>query len=333
LKYFDKILNFLLPLIIGFELLILVIGNNSPKEILLNLQDVLKSPSNWMLIILSMSIGYLSEVIRGVRWKILIDQIGYKVKYIDLINACAAGYMFNAVIPRSGELARCSMLKRVSNIPITYLFGHVLIERVIDLIILVVCVLICIIYKWNVFYNYFYENIIISQSLTSLLIYFSIVIVLFSFFSLSIRKKISSLNYVKWLFKYLKKIKIGALSIFTIKEKKLFVFYTLMIWFCYLFMTFICFWCFKSMHEFNIMDGLLIMTIGGIGMVIPTPGGMGSYHGAVFIGLHNFLNQSAEIATTFGFLVHGAQTTMIVIMGFIAFIMISVKKKYNLNKL
>tara|TARA_B100000900_G_C20548408_1_gene703648 strand:- start:403 stop:1392 length:990 start_codon:yes stop_codon:yes gene_type:complete len=326
LKYFDKIINFLLPLIIGVELLILVIGNNSPKEILFNLQDVLKSPSNLALIILSMSIGYLSEVLRGIRWKILIDPIGYKVKYIDLINSCAAGYMFNAVIPRSGELARCTMLKKASNIPITYLFGHVLIERVIDLIILMFCVLTCIIYKWNVIYNYFHENIIISKSLTSVLIYFLIVFSFFSFFSLSIRKKVSSLKSVKWLFKYLKKIKIGALSIFTIKEKNLFIFYTLMIWLCYLFMTFICFWCFKSMHEFNIMDGLLIMTIGGIGMVIPTPGGMGSYHGAVFIGLHNLLNQSAEIATTFGFLVHGAQTTMIVIMGLVAFIMISVKK-------
>ena len=331
MKYFEKILNFLIPLIIGFELLILVIGNNSPKEILFSLQGVLKSPSNWTLIILSMFIGYLSEVLRGVRWKILIDPIGYKVKYIDLINSCAAGYMFNVVIPRSGELARCTMLKKASDIPITYLFGHVLIERVIDLIILVFCVLICIVYKWNAIYNYFYENIIISKSLISVLICFLIVFILFSFFSLSIRKKISSSQSFKWLFKSLIKIKIGALSVFTIKEKKLFVFYTLMIWLCYLFMTFICFWCFKSMHEFNIMDGLLIMTIGGIGMIIPTPGGMGSYHGAVFIGLHSLLNQSAEVATTFGFLVHGAQTTMIVIMGLIAFIIISVKKPYNLN--
>ena len=332
MRYFDKILNFLLPLIIGFELLILVVGNNSPKEILLNLQDVLKSPSNWIVIILSMSIGYLSEVLRGVRWKILINPIGYKVKYIDLINSCAAGYMFNAVIPRSGELARCTMLNKVSGVPITYLFGHVLIERVIDLIILLFCVLICIGYKWNIIYNYFYEHIIISNSLKSLLIYVLIIFIFLSFFSLFIRKKISSNNSIKWILKYLEKIKAGALTIFNIKEKKMFVFYTLMIWFCYLFMTFICFWCFKSMYQFNILDGLLIMTIGGIGMVIPTPGGMGSYHGAVFIGLHSLLNQSAEIATTFGFLVHGAQTTMIVIMGLIGFIMISVKKTYNLNK-
>tara|TARA_B100000902_G_C26470526_1_gene509883 strand:+ start:71 stop:334 length:264 start_codon:yes stop_codon:yes gene_type:complete len=83
------------------------------------------------------------------------------------------------------------------------------------------------------------------------------------------------------------------------------------------------------MHELSIIDGLLIMTIGGIGMVIPTPGGMGSYHGAVYIGLHNFLGQNVEIATTFGFLVHGAQTTMIVIMGIIGFIFLSIKKPYN----
>ena len=97
--------------------------------------------------------------------------------------------MFNAVIPRSGELARCTMLNKVSSVPITYLFGHVLIERVIDLIILLFCVLICIGYKWNIIYNYFYEHIIISNSLKKLInLCFNHFYFLSFFFYLSERK-------------------------------------------------------------------------------------------------------------------------------------------------
>ena len=83
------------------------------------------------------------------------------------------------------------------------------------------------------------------------------------------------------IFKYLK-IKVGALTIFNIKEKNV-CFYFLMIWLCYLFMTSVCFWCFKSMHQ-SILYGLLIMTIGGIGMVIPTPGGMAPFTDSSSLG-------------------------------------------------
>tara|TARA_B100000965_G_scaffold276974_1_gene234773 strand:+ start:103 stop:366 length:264 start_codon:yes stop_codon:yes gene_type:complete len=83
------------------------------------------------------------------------------------------------------------------------------------------------------------------------------------------------------------------------------------------------------MHNFNLLDGLLIMTIGGIGMVIPTPGGMGSYHGAVYIGLCTFLGQEGDVATTFGFLVHSAQTIMIVLMGFVGLFFLNLKTPYN----
>jgi len=144
-----------------------------------------------------------------------------------------------------------------------------------------------------------------------------------------LRKKITSINAIKWLKQHLVQIKIGVYSVFSVKQKKLFILYTFLIWLCYLLMTFVCFSCFKSMQDFNLLDGLLIMTIGGIGMVIPTPGGMGSYHGAVYIGLCTFLGQEGDVATTFGFLVHSAQTIMIVLMGFIGLVFLNLKKPYN----
>ena len=59
-------------------------------------------------------------------------------------------YMFNAGVPRSGEIARCTLLNKVSKTPITYLFGHVLMRGLIDFVILGLYVfsLICI-YKFK----------------------------------------------------------------------------------------------------------------------------------------------------------------------------------------
>ena len=319
----------MLPAIIGLELVILVVGNNSPKSIFLELKQILLYPSNWLWIFLSMLIGYLGEALRGVRWKLLIAPLGYNVKTIDLVNACAAGYMFNAGVPRSGEVARCTLLSKVSNTPISYLFGHVLIERAIDVVILILCIISCLIYKWQEIQGLIINSNYLSWILTKNTFFVLIIFLSLFFFSYKLRKKITSINAIKWLKQHLVQIKIGVYSVFSVKQKKLFILYTFLIWLCYLLMTFVCFSCFKSMQDFNLLDGLLIMTIGGIGMVIPTPGGMGSYHGAVYIGLCTFLGQEGDVATTFGFLVHSAQTIMIVLMGFIGLVFLNLKKPYN----
>lgn len=329
MKKYNKILDIILPAIIGLELIILVIGNHSPKEIILDLKEVLLYPSNWLWIFLSMIIGYLGEALRGVRWKLLISPLGYNVKTIDLVNACAAGYMFNAGVPRSGEIARCTLLSKVSKTPISYLFGHVLIERAIDVVILILCILTCLIYKWGKIYELVASSNYFSWMLSKNTLVILIIFLSLFFFSYKLRKKIMSIKSIQWLKKHLIQVKIGVYSIFSVKQKKLFILYTLLIWLCYLFMTFVCFSCFKSMQDFSLWDGLLIMTIGGIGMVIPTPGGMGSYHGAVYIALCVFLEQEGDIATTFGFLVHTAQTIMIVTMGFVGLIFLNLKKPYN----
>lgn len=328
MKNYNKILDILLPAIIGVELIILVLGNQSINVVFLDIKQVLSNPTNWFFIFLSMIIGYVGEALRGIRWKLLINPLGYNVKTIDLVNACAAGYMFNAGVPRSGEIARCTLLSKVANTPISYLFGHVLIERAIDVFMLIICIITCLVYKWKEINKFFTNSDLFSWVLTTNTLLILGVTFFMVFFSYSLRKKLMTINAIKWLKKHLLKIKTGVYSIFAVKQKYLFIIYTLLIWLCYLLMTFVCFWCFESMHDFNLLDGLIIMTIGGIGMVIPTPGGMGSYHGAVFIGLCVFLGQDGSTATTFGFLVHTAQTIMIIVMGFIGLVFLNLKTPY-----
>tara|TARA_B100001758_G_C18356364_1_gene582956 strand:+ start:143 stop:1144 length:1002 start_codon:yes stop_codon:yes gene_type:complete len=329
LKKYNQILDIILPAIIGLELIILVLGNHSPKSIFTEIKQILIDPSNWLWIFLSMLIGYLGEALRGIRWKLLINPLGYNVKTIDLINACAAGYMFNAGVPRSGEIARCTLLSKVSNTPISYLFGHVLIERAIDVIILIICIISCLIYKWTDVQVLITNNNYLAWIFSTNTFFVLIMLFFVFFFSYKWTKKIIPMNTIQWIKKHLLQIKTGVFSVFSVKQPKLFILYTFLIWLCYLLMTFVCFLCFKSMQDFNLLDGLLIMTIGGIGMAIPTPGGMGSYHGAVYIGLCTFLGQEGDVATTFGFLVHSAQTIMIVSMGFVGLFFLNLKKPYN----
>jgi hypothetical protein len=85
-------------------------------------------------------------------------------------------------------------------------------------------------------------------------------------------------------------------------------------------------------------DGLFLLVLGGIGMVIPTPGGVGSYHAIVMIGLSVlgvgtiYLGEGGDPtnpALLFPTIVHVAQTLVAIIMGSIGLLILFVSKKKN----
>ena len=328
----NNLLNIVLPAIIGIELVILVIVMSpySMIEIWLKIKNVVIESNNWMFILLSMILGYLGEALRGMRWVLLIKPLGYNVKTLDCINSVASGYMFNAGVPRSGEIARCTLLNKVTKTPISYLFGHVLIERLIDFIILGICIASCLLYKKDTFGTYLHSLI----SVKSILILIGLIFIVFIFYKLGY--KTLSLKMFNLFHEILKKVKVGFYSINKVQKKKLFFIYTLLIWFCYFSMTYVCFFCFDSMSDFTIMDGVFVMTLGGIGMVMPTPSGIGSYHMAAMIALGMLstdftidLSNAHSDQLSFAFLVHTAQTIMILIMGFLGLLLLNMKQSYN----
>ena len=120
------------------------------------------------------------------------------------------------------------------------------------------------------------------------------------------------------------------------KNKTSFWFHTFSIWIMYFLMTYICFQAIPETSHLGISDGLFLLVLGGIGMVIPAPGGIGSYHLMVMIGLvalqvpdgvlsikpYNNYNP----AMLFPFIVHTAQTFVAIIMGSIGLLILFLSK-------
>ena len=103
-------------------------------------------------------------------------------------------------------------------------------------------------------------------------------------------------------------------------------------------MTYICFFSMSETTHLTIGDGLFLLVLGGIGMVIPTPGGVGSYHAIVMIGLSVlgvgtvFLGEGGDPsnpALLFPTIIHTAQTLGALIMGSIGLLILFLSKKKN----
>ncbi len=75
----------------------------------------------------------LAYAVRAVRWGRLLEPIG-KVPRRDLFSATMVGFAASLLIPRSGELLRPWLVARRHAMPSTAAFATIVIERLVDLI-------------------------------------------------------------------------------------------------------------------------------------------------------------------------------------------------------
>lgn len=283
-----------------------------------NLAEIVSKLKNieysWLL--LSMGFGAISIISRGVRWIYLIKALGYNSSIKNSVNSVAVGYLTNILIPRAGEISRCTSLQQVEKIPFNKLFGTIILERVIDFAILIALILVSFLYKYQEINSFFGE--ILGSSNESLLTNPILVfLIIFSLILYLLRNQIKKLKYYEKIKSLVSGVKEGFISLKNLDHKTPFIMHTILIWLMYLLMTYVCFFAIVETENLNIFDGVYILVIGGLGMVVPSQGGIGSYHLAVKIGLVG-IGIAAQPALLFAFAVHTAQTLMTIIFGIIS---------------
>ncbi len=83
-------------------------------------------------------------LLHGWRWKLLLTPIE-RIPYIKYVEAIYVGLFANEVLPlRAGELIRCFLLSKTSEIPLSVTFASALIERIFDGIWLMGCFSYCL---------------------------------------------------------------------------------------------------------------------------------------------------------------------------------------------
>jgi len=330
-----KILKYIASLGFAFGILYLLFKNQDPVKLVEKIQTV---DGKWVL--LSMIFGGWAYVSRGLRWIVLVDALNYKSSYLNSISAVSVGYFTNMFIPRAGEISRCTALNQVEKIPVDKLFGTILIERVIDFIFLFSLIFLTLALKFNDIFKFFAAleaQQTESTGNNNILLLGTIIITLIMSF-LFLKRWLKKSSFYDKILEFIEGLKEGFKSIKNMKRKTAFWFHTFSIWIMYFLMTYVCFFCMEETSHLTAGDGLFLLVLGGIGMVIPTPGGVGSYHAIVMIGLSVlgvgtiFLGEGGDPsnpALLFPTIVHIAQTLVAIIMGSIGLLILFLSKKKN----
>ena len=93
-----------------------------------------------LILLASLPIVLISHVIRARRWQTLLIPTGYETRLTTAFNSVMIGYAANTIIPRVGEILRGWVFARRQNIPVATAVSSVVIERVIDVISLLVAI-------------------------------------------------------------------------------------------------------------------------------------------------------------------------------------------------
>jgi glycosyltransferase 2 family protein len=320
--------------LIWFSLRGLTVGEGENKmDYLLNTWS--EANKGWLLAMAAVAI--LSHAIRAIRWKMLLVPSGHHTKTGYAFLSLMVGYLVNLVIPRGGELSRCYNLYKLDKTPADISFGTVVLERIVDVICLVVLIIASFIIESEKLFA-FIDTLPIGQGgnngssriTTILFILLGLVILGISFiWFVKKNKKLNAFVKKTWL-----GFKEGLLSVFQLKNKGLFIFYSLFIWFLYFVMSYFVIMAFPETSHLGFGAVMSLFAIGSIAMAAPLPGGTGSYHVLVPQGLVFLYAIPQADAVAFTFIFHGWQTAIMIFGGAISLIVTSilVKRKSNVEK-
>jgi glycosyltransferase 2 family protein len=276
---------------------------------LFDVQDFIKikntlSEAHYFWIFVSVGLGFFAYYIRAIRWKMVLFSMGYKPPHTHLLAAVMSTYFGNAIIPRSGELLRCFLLKKSDQIPVDKCLGTLITERIVDLFFLVSTIFLALILNFNLLFDFLTKNIFFHLNLNYTLAFICLIIILILVFFI-FRKKIFSLIIIKKTRALLDGFLQGIKAINEMKNKSLYLFYSLLIWILYFLMTYVACFCFDELSTLSISQGLFLLVMGSLGMLVPTPGGIGAFHGAIIVAI-SLLGYNEILGSSLGFIIHTA---------------------------
>ena len=280
--------------------------------------------SKFWLIIPIFFILALSHFIRALRWRLIMEPLGYKPSIMNTFLAVLIGYLANLAIPRLGEVLKCTLLAKYEKVHAEKIVGTIVAERAFDVISLGIVFLLALTLQFNVIKAGWQQlqsggstattsnnNLFIILGIIAFLVIVAVIL----FFTL--RHKFESI--ISPIKKIIKGIWEGVISATKLKKHNLFFFYSFSIWFLYLLATYIGLYGTEGTAS-SFSTAISCLAYASIGMII-TPGGIGAY--AFFMAKVLELNGiEYTLGLANGTLQWFSQMIIVIVLGGLALIML-----------
>jgi len=287
---------------------------------------------NYFWIVVSILFSILSQISRAMRWNMLIKPLGYQPRLINSYLSVLILYAVNLMLPRAGEVFRCTILSRYEKIPFVKLAGTVFVERMADFITLILLAFVIIASQLSVFVSFFNDhpdvksNLLQILSLRNLLLGIAVIAVMvitfFLFNNYFRRNRADSGNaFIKKLRLIRQNFFEGIRSIARLENKWLFIGHTIFIFIMWLFMLYVIFKAYSPTSHLSLQTGMITFLMGGLAMLAPVQGGIGPWHFMVYETLFIYGIDKAD-GKIFALIAHTSTNLIYLVLGLIAFILL-----------
>lgn len=233
----------------------------------------------WLLMTLvAFSVSNLS---RGIRWNMMLRTFGKTPRLINAFLTINLGYFANLGFPRLGEIVRPAAMARYEKISLERVIGTVVVGRMVDVMFLLLITGIALLLGrerlWNraVELADFGDKVKTLQTLALLGGSAGVLVLALAWWQ---RRAIMDSTIGQKVLGVVKGFGEGLQTVAKVKSPSLFILHSINIWAMYILMTWFVILAFAPTSHLGVEPSLVTFVSGGWGIVIPSPGGMGTYH-------------------------------------------------------
>jgi uncharacterized protein (TIRG00374 family) len=326
-KSAKSIIQFIILFAIGILLVWLSLKQVAPQKD--NIINAFKN-ADYFWIIISMIVSVISHMLRAYRWNYLLNPLGQKVGFINSNCHVLVGYFANYGIPRMGEISRCTLATKYDDVPFQIALGTVITERIVDFVLFLLIFVLTLVLEFSNLIGLANELIFdplksrlvaVSQSPIKMIIVALVLIVIVGGLFL-LRKKIASILKGKFG-GIVSGLGEGIGSIRKMDKPFMFILNSVMIWACYFYSLYFCFFALPGTSNLGQSEALTLLLFGTFGVIF-SPGGLGAYPLILSGILINTYHIDEVSAFALPWLSWASQFVLIVVLGVISLIVLPI---------
>ncbi len=295
------------------------------------LGGALKTANYWYLVPMAL-LTLVSHALRAWRWQMLLEglpderaqHVGFRPAFYSLM----IGYMVNYAAPRLGEVARTANLAARTKLPFSGVFGTVVVERILDVLTLALGILAALVLLSGRMAGLaplfapaadFLREPPVAWWLV-VVVGVAVVVGLVALFRLVLRRSVRLEGLARRVGTTLASFRDGLRSVLRARRRLGIVITTIGIWACYWVMTYLPL-PMLGIEGLGFADAWVLLLVGSLGMVVPSPGGVGSYHYVTIRTLESLFGVTTVLASAYAVLAHASQLVLYTTVGFLCLLL------------
>ena len=312
----------------------------------------------WEYVLLSTFFGLLAFYFRALRWREVLLPIDPTTKALSCFNGVNIGYAVNMVLPRVGEVLRCTYItahSKKTKDPVTgeetrlasfdKALGTAFLERSVDMVMMVIILVVFLLFTWDKYGGFFVDKILGAASgrfTFKKLAIILLILVAAAASAWTVFRFAGRWKPLKAVKEFCKGLWQGFLSCLKMKRAWWFFLLTILIWICYWMMSATILWAVQgidtsavsadlanavtTVRTLNLTDAFFLMLAGALSSIVPVPGGFGAFHFIVAGAISYVYGLPFEFGIIFATLSHESQELNQLLWGGISLFIEQIRK-------